>query len=99
MKNITSEEFAKLSGTVLVDFNATWCGPCRMLHPVLDELEKEYKDVQFVGIDCDDESDVAEKFNVTNIPCVVLLKDGKEVARSVGFRPKNSMAQFIEENK
>ena len=45
------------------------------------------------------QADVAEKFNVTNIPCVVLLKDGKEVARSVGFRPKNSMAAFIEENK
>ncbi len=99
MKNITSEEFKNLTGTVLVDFNATWCGPCRMLHPVLDELEKEYADVKFVGIDCDDESDVAEAYNVTNIPCVILMKDGKEVARSVGFRPKNSMAQFIEDNK
>ena len=99
MKNITSEEFKNLTGTVLVDFNATWCGPCRMLHPVLDELEKEYTDVKFVGIDCDDEGDIAEAFNVTNIPCVVMVKDGKEVARSVGFRPKNSMAQFIEENK
>ena len=95
----TLNNLNEIKGVALIDFNATWCGPCRMLHPVLDELEKEYKDVQFVGIDCDDESDVAEKFNVTNIPCVVLLKDGKEVARSVGFRPKNSMAQFIEENK
>jgi thioredoxin 1 len=99
MKNITSEEFAKLSGTVLVDFNATWCGPCRMLHPILDEVEKEITDVKFVGIDCDDESDIAEEFNVTNIPCVVIVKDGKEVARSVGFKPKAQIEAFVNSNK
>ena len=99
MKNITSKEFKELTGTVLVDFNATWCGPCRMLHPILDELEKKNTDVKFVGVDVDDESDVAEEFRVNSIPCVVMLKDGKEVARSVGFKPANMMQSFIDENK
>ena len=99
MKNITSQEFKALTGTVLVDFNATWCGPCRMLHPILDELEAKNPDVKFVGVDVDDESDVAEMFNVSSIPCVVMLKDGKEVGRSVGFKPANMMQSFIDENK
>ena len=99
MNNITSKEFKELKGTVLVDFNATWCGPCRMLHPILDDLEKKNQDVKFVGIDVDDESDVAEDYNITNIPCVIIMKDGKEVARSVGFKPANMMQSFIDENK
>ncbi len=98
MRNYTSEEFKKLEGTLLVDFNATWCGPCRMLHPILDELEKEITNVKFVGIDCDDESNLAEDYNISNIPCVIIIKDGKEIARSVGFKSKNEMELFIKEN-
>ncbi len=97
MKNITSNEFEKLTGTVLIDFNATWCGPCRMLHPVLDELEKEVS-IPFYGIDVDDEGDLAERYNITNIPCVIIIKDQKEVARSVGLKNKQAMLEFINSN-
>ena len=79
----------------VVDFNATWCGPCRMLGPILDELSDELDDVEFFACDVDENGDLAQAFGITNIPAVAVVKNGKLVDMSVGFKPKAVMADFI----
>ncbi len=74
--------------TVLVDFFATWCGPCRMVGPILEEIAAERSDVKVVKVDVDAEPELAASFSVMNIPTMVVLKKGKEVNRIVGARPK-----------
>ena len=81
---------------VLVDFNAAWGGPCRMLKPMLDEVAAERDDVKVVSINIDDEDELAEDFDVSAIPCLVLVKNGKEANRSVGLIPKDEILSFIE---
>ena len=80
---------------VLVDFNAEWCGPCRMLKPAIDQLSEEREDVKFVSVNIDDEDQLAEKYNVASIPCLVLFMDGKEEARSVGLKPKAEILKLL----
>ena len=97
--NLKVNELNEMKGYAVVDLNATWCGPCRMLKPVLEKLETEISDVEFYGIDVDDNPEFAEAFGVSSIPCVLFLKDGKEVARSVGFKPYEQMKSFINNSK
>ena len=85
------------SGTVLVDFNASWCGPCRMIRPILDEIAEEKANSKIVSVDIDEQSELAEKYNVSSIPCLVLFKDGKEVTRSVGLKPKEEIEKLLGE--
>ena len=86
-----------LTGTVLVDFNASWCGPCRMIRPILDEIAEEKENAKIVSVDIDEQSDLAMKYNVTSIPCLVLFKDGKEVKRSIGLKPKEELEKLVGE--
>lgn len=79
----------------VVDFNATWCGPCRMLGPILDELSDELDDVEFFACDVDDNGDLAIAFGIQSIPAVGVFKNGKLVDMSVGFKPKAAMEHFI----
>ena len=99
IREITSADFEevvlKSEKPVLVDFNATWCGPCRMLKPVLEELSAERPDVTVVGIDVDENMDLAEEYGVFSIPCVVLIKDGVEADRSVGLVPKEALLNML----
>ncbi len=82
---------------VLVDFWATWCGPCRMLAPTLEELAKEYADRVTVGkINVDEQPALAMRFGIQSIPTVMLFKDGQVVQTVVGFRPKEQFVQMIE---
>ena len=77
---------------VLLDFWATWCGPCKMLSPVLSEIADEYADVLKVAkVNVDDEPELAMKFKVSSIPMLVLFKDGRIVSTSVGYRPKDEI--------
>lgn len=92
------EEVLKSDLPVLADFNADWCGPCRMLAPILEQIAEERSDCKVVSINVDDESELAEQFEVSSIPCVVLFKGGKEVARSVGLRPKEALEGLLGEN-
>ena len=83
----------------VVDFNATWCGPCKMMAPVLEELSGEYEGkVAFYAIDVDENPDLAEKFSVMSIPNLVLLKKGELADTSVGFKPKDALKAWIDSN-
>ena len=83
---------------VLVDFNADWCGPCRMLAPVLEEIAKERTDRKIVAVNVDDESELAEEYGIASIPCLVLFQNGAEAQRIVGFRPKEEIEALLGEN-
>ncbi|MFH2085323.1 MAG: thioredoxin [bacterium] len=81
-----ADEVSKAKGVVMVDFWATWCGPCQMAGPVIDQLADDYKGKVKIGkLEVDSNQKTASEFGVTSIPCVVLFRDGKEVARKVGF--------------
>lgn len=80
---------------VLVDFFATWCGPCKMLGPVMEDIAKERSDIKVVKVDIDKDPDLATQYDVMSVPTVILFKDGKNVHQAVGFRPKDSLlAEF-----
>ena len=76
---------------VLVDFWAPWCGPCRVVHPILEEMSNEREDVRIVSLNIDDNQQTAGQFEVLSIPTMILFKDGSEAARIIGARPKRSI--------
>ncbi len=76
---------------VLVDFWAPWCGPCRVVHPILEEMSGERSDVKIVSLNIDDNQQVTGRFDVLSIPTMILFKDGAEAARIIGARPKRSI--------
>ena len=94
-KDNFKEEVLNYKGTVLADFNADWCGPCRMLRPILDELSSDNDKYKIVSINIDDEDELASEYMISSIPCLVLFKDGKEVNRSIGLKPKSEIEQFL----
>ena len=80
----------------LVDFSATWCGPCRMLHPVLDELSNELAgQVEFYNADCDENGELAAQWGIASIPALLLFENGKLVNKTVGFQPKAALKAFL----
>lgn len=80
---------------VLVDFWASWCGPCRMLSPVVDEFAEENPDVKVGKVNVDDENELARQFRVMTIPTLLVFKDGKEVKRSIGVISKEEMEDLM----
>ena len=81
---------------VLVDFNADWCGPCQMIRPVLEDLAKN-NDIKIVSVNVDSEEELASRYGVMSIPCLVLFNKGEEIGRSVGFKSKEELERFIGE--
>ena len=83
---------------VLVDFYADWCGPCRMLAPVLEEIAREYEGGVKVGkVNVDEQMELAQKFGVSSIPSLVVFKDGQPVAKSLGYRPKEEIVNLLKD--
>ena len=101
VKVYTSEDLKsdKLSGLTLVDFWATWCGPCRMVAPIVEELASETPDVTFAKVDVDENPDVAIGLGITSIPTLMLFKNGKLVDKLIGARPKQDIKQMIDAHR
>lgn len=100
MKIVNKDEFKEITaeGYTLVDFFATWCGPCRMLAPILEETAKEYPQVNFIKVDVDAESELASAYRIVSIPTLYLLKDGEVVAKTGGMQPKSAIKHFLDTN-
>lgn len=96
---ITSENFEaevlNSEKTVIADFYADWCGPCRMMRPALDQIAAERDDVKIVAINVDDEDELAANYGISSIPCVIAFKNGKESDRSVGLVPRDAIERMI----
>ncbi|MBR1705215.1 MAG: thioredoxin [Bacteroidales bacterium] len=101
-KVATNTNFAELlqdGKLVIVDFWATWCGPCRMLSPLLDEVEAEMADkVTVVKVNVDDADEIAAQYRIMNIPTLLFFKDGRQVDKTVGAMPKNVLVDRINAN-
>ncbi|MCX8163711.1 MAG: thioredoxin [Candidatus Micrarchaeota archaeon] len=93
------EQFIKAKKIILVDFFATWCGPCLMLSPIIDQIEKEVPDILVGKVDVDQESELADKFEISGVPTLILFSEGKILDQRVGFVPKNELIKWIEEYK
>jgi thioredoxin 1 len=96
--NATDQNFSNEtnSGLVLADFWAPWCGPCKMIAPVLEELDSDMGDkVKIVKVDVDENQETAGKYGVMSIPTLVVLKDGEVVDKVIGFQPKEALAELL----
>ena len=96
-KNNFENEVLKSDIKVLVDFNAEWCGPCRMLKPIVEEIANSNSNVKVVSINIDEEDELAAKYNVFSIPCLVVFGNGKEINRNVGLISKDAIESLIGE--
>ena len=95
-KDNFEKEVLQSEKPVLADFNASWCGPCRMLKPILEEVAAS-SNVKIVSINVDDEDELAEKYGVQSIPCLILFDKGSEIKRSIGLISKDEIESMIGE--
>ena len=97
--NITNqnfnEEVIQSDKPVLIDFWASWCGPCRMIAPIVEEIAEERSDIKVGKINVDDEPELATRFGIMSIPTLIVIKDGEIVNKLVGARPKNQILAMI----
>lgn len=95
--HLDKEDFYDIisNGKVVVDFFATWCGPCKMLGPVFEKVSDEVNDVKFVKLDVDKFNDIARQYGVMSVPTLILFENGKEVKKEIGFMSEDKLKDFI----
>ena len=95
VKQIESKEFKEVikEGKVVVDLFATWCGPCKMLSPILDEISEEISTTDFYKIDVDENEDIAREYNVMSIPTILIFENGKLINKIVGLRSREDLVE------
>ena len=98
--HLSNENFDELikEGKVLVDFYAEWCGPCKMLGPVIEEVSNEVPDVKIIKVNVDEHSNLAQRYGVMSIPTLILFNNGNIVKQNVGFIPKENIIEIINQN-
>ena len=98
--HLGNENFDELikEGKTLVDFYAEWCGPCKMLGPVIEEVSNEVQDVKIVKVNVDEHSNIAQQYGVMSIPTIILFNNGNIVKQNVGFIPKENIIELINNN-
>lgn len=95
MIHLENEDFNELiKDKAVVDFYATWCGPCKMLGPVFEEVSNN-SDIKFVKVDIDNHEELCREYKVMSVPTLILFEDGKEVRRNIGFISKDKLEEFI----
>lgn len=103
INNVTDSNFAEVvennQDLVIVDFWASWCGPCKMLGPVFEEVSNEVEGVTFAKVNVDENPSSAAKYRVGSIPTILAMKNGQVVDTMVGFKPKAEIKSFIERNR
>ena len=103
MLHLTKENFKdeveRCDKLVVIDLYADWCGPCKMLAPIVEELEKEMSDIKFTKINVDNEEELARLFKVSSIPMIAVVKDNTLLDVNVGYAPKATLREFIEQYK
>ncbi len=94
-KSNFQKEVLESERTVLLDFWASWCGPCKSVSPIIDEIAKENPEIKVCKVNIDEEPELAEQFNIMSIPTLLILKDGKVINQSVGLKSKNQILQML----
>lgn len=99
MKELKANELKEFiqNGNVAIDFWATWCGPCKMLGPIFEEISEELKNINFAKADMDEVGEEAMSLGVRGVPTIILFKDGEEITRIVGAQPKDALKSQIQE--
>ena len=98
IKNLNNMNFAnelRNSDTVLVDFYAEWCGPCKMMAPIMEEIAEEHEDIVVGKINVDESAEIAMRYGVSSIPTIIFFKNGVETSRIIGYRPKAEIEKMI----
>ena len=94
-KNTAEFESYIKEGLVLVDFFTTWCGPCKMIAPILEEIDEENQNISIVKVDAEELSEVSMRFAIQAVPTLILFKDGKVIDKTMGYQSKDALLEFI----